>query len=185
MRGANPRARPLRVASPPKQQPLTSPRNVKVQLWSYNYAPEPTGIGPVSTVRVRFGRGRRRRLERTRQSTTWARLSFRVDGIPDKARTATHRGSLSKAARPGLDRRRGGRDRGIPRLVPSAGQAAEVQLTPARSRSEKRRCRQHFPVRSFFVHRAPAGAGIERLLARVTIKRFVGFPDQEPGPSVV
>src|SRR4051794_32424952 len=24
--------------------------SVQVQLWSYNYAPEPTGIGPVSTV---------------------------------------------------------------------------------------------------------------------------------------
>jgi colanic acid biosynthesis glycosyl transferase WcaI len=36
----------------PRRQPraLLAGQAMRVQLWSYNYAPEPTGIGPVSTV---------------------------------------------------------------------------------------------------------------------------------------
>lgn len=29
-----------------------------IQLWSYNYAPEPTGVGPVSTTSARAMRDR-------------------------------------------------------------------------------------------------------------------------------
>jgi len=31
---------------------------VRIQLWSYNYDPEPTGIGPVSTAAARGLRDR-------------------------------------------------------------------------------------------------------------------------------
>ncbi len=47
-------------------------------------ADEPEGVqSQMTTVRVRFGGGRRRRLGRTRQSTTWARQSLRAEGLPD------------------------------------------------------------------------------------------------------
>jgi colanic acid biosynthesis glycosyl transferase WcaI len=32
---------------------------MRIQLWSYNYAPEPTGIAPISTVWAQAMRARR------------------------------------------------------------------------------------------------------------------------------